>query len=102
MSPKRKKSKKKGPQLHRGPFTCADLKQAIKLDDWEPAKNKKHLNYEHPTKPGKVSLDHKWTGIRANDTMFRSIARQAGLSTKDLLLLLNGIDPKDSDQQSRR
>ena len=98
MSPRRKKSKKKGPQLHRGPFTCADLRRAIKLDGWESAKNRKHLNFEHPTKSGKVSLDEKWTAIRANDTMFRSVARQAGLSNKELLLLLNGIDPKDYAQ----
>lgn len=95
MPPKRKK---KGSKLHRGPFTCADLKRAIKADGWESAKNKKHLNYEHPTKRGKVSLDEKWTGIRANDTMFRSVARQAGLTNKELLQLLNGIDPKDSAQ----
>ena len=100
MPPKRKKSKKKkkSPRLHRGPFTYADLRQAIKLDGWEPAKNKKHLNFEHPTKPGKVSLDEKWTGIRASDLMFRSVARQAGLSNEELLLLLNGINPKDSAQ----
>lgn len=96
MPSKRKKSKrarKKEPQLNRGPFACRDLEQAIGRDGWRPAKNRKHLNFEHPTKRGKVSLDAKWTGIRANDTMFRSVARQAGLASKALLLLLNGIDP---------
>jgi hypothetical protein len=87
-----------GPVAQSGPFDCSDLKRAIKLDGWLPAKNKKHLNYEHPKKPGKVSLDEKWTAIRANDLMFRSIARQAGLDPRDLLLLVNGIEPKNSDQ----
>jgi hypothetical protein len=98
MPPRRRKLKKKGPSLNRGPFDCSDLKRAIKLDGWLPAKNKKHLNYEHPKKSGKVSLDEKWTAIRANDLMFRSIARQAGLDPKDLLLLVNGIEPKYLNQ----
>lgn len=92
-TPKNKQKMKRGPQLNRGPFTCNDLERAIRRDGWEPGRSRKHLNFVHPTKPGKVSLDAKWTGIRANDTMFRSVARQAGLDKKDLLLLLNGIDP---------
>lgn len=96
MPPKKKKKRglKKGPQLHRGPFAFKDLHRAIKKDGWEEAKHGNHPNYKHPTKPGKVQLDKKWTGIRANDTMFRSVARQAGLSAKELLRLLNDLDPR--------
>lgn len=95
MSSKRKKRKKgtKGPPLNRGPFAFRDLDRAIKKDGWREAKHGDHPNYKHPTKSGKVQLDKKWTSIRANDTMFRSVARQAGLSNKALLRLLNGLDP---------
>lgn len=41
---------KKGPRLHRGPFTAGDLKKAIKLDGWEPVKSGDHLNYKHPSR----------------------------------------------------
>lgn len=98
MPPKRKKNKRrslrKGPQLNRGPFEFKDLDRAIKRNGWLEAKHGGHPNYKHPTKRGKVQLDKKWTGIRANDMMFRSVARQAGLSNKELLRLLNGLDPK--------
>jgi hypothetical protein len=97
MPPKRKKSKKRGlkqgPQLNRGPFSFKDLDRAIRRAGWEEARHGRHPNYKHRTKHGKVQLDKKWTGIRANDTMFRSIARQAGLTSKELLHLLNGLDP---------
>jgi len=96
MPPKKNKKRgtKKGPPLRRGPFDFNDLHQAIKKDGWEEARHGNHPNYKHPKKPGKVQLDKKWTSIRANDLMFRSVARQAGLTTKELLRLLNGLDPK--------
>lgn len=90
---RRKRGLKKGPPLHRGPFTFSDLDRAIKKDGWTEAKHGNHPNYKHSTKRGKVQLDKKWTGIRANDLMFRSVARQAGLTNKQLLRLLNGLDP---------
>lgn len=98
MPPKRKKNRKrglrKGPPLNRGPFDFKDLDSAIKKDGWEEAKHGDHPNYKHPTKSGKVQLDKKWTGIRANDMMFRSVARKAGLTSKELLRLLNGLNPQ--------
>jgi predicted RNA binding protein YcfA (HicA-like mRNA interferase family) len=95
MPPKRKKKAKgkKGPPLNRGPFAFRDLDRAIKRGGWREAKHGNHPNYKHPTKGSKVQLDKKWTAIRANDTMFRSVARQAGLSNEDLLRLLNDLDP---------
>lgn len=95
MPPKRRKRAKgkKGPPLNRGPFAFRDLDRAIKKDGWREAKHGSHPNYKHPTKGGKVQLDKKWTGIRANDMIFRNVARQAGLSSKDLLRLLNDLDP---------
>jgi predicted RNA binding protein YcfA (HicA-like mRNA interferase family) len=96
MPPKKKKKRgsKKEPPLHRGPFDFNDLHQAIKKDGWEEAKHGNHPNYKHPTKSGKVQLDKKWTGIRASDMMFRSVARKAGLTNKELLRLLNRLDPQ--------
>lgn len=95
MPPRRKKKakSKKGRPLNRGPFNFRDLDRAIKKDGWREARHGDHPNYKHPARSGKVQLDKKWTGIRANDTMFRSVARQAGLSNKVLLRLLNDLDP---------
>lgn len=93
MPPKKKRGLKKGSPLHRGPFDFKDLHRAIGKDGWEEARHGNHPNYKHPTKKGKVQLDKKWTGIRANDLMFRSVARKAGLTSKQLLRLLNGLDP---------
>lgn len=81
--------KKASGQLKRGPFTFKDLDCAIKLDGWYEAGHGRHPNYRHPVKPGKVQLDRKWTGIRASDELFRSVAWQAGVSSKALLRLLN-------------
>lgn len=58
-------------------------------DGWKPAGHGDHPNYKHPSKAGKVQLDKKWTGIKKGCTIFRSIAKQAGLSPKEFLRLLN-------------
>lgn len=96
MSPKRNKSQRRRTksQLNRGPFEFRDLERAIIKDGWREAKHGNHPNYKHPEKSGKVQLDKKWDGIRASDMIFRNVARQAGLPSKALLLLLNGIDPE--------
>jgi predicted RNA binding protein YcfA (HicA-like mRNA interferase family) len=84
-----RKKKPSGRASH-GPFSFADMERAIKKDGWEEAGHGDHPNYEHDTKPGKVQLDKKWTGVKKGSLVFRSVARQAGLTTKQFLDLLNG------------
>ncbi len=83
------RKKKPGGRLSHGPFTFADLEAAIRRDDWQEANHGDHPNYKHPTKPGKVQLDKKWTGVKKGSVVFKSVARQAGLTQKQLLELLN-------------
>ena len=82
---------KKGPRLHRGPFTAGDLKKAIKLDGWEPVKSGDHLNYKHPSRRGKIQIDDKWTAVKPGHYTFKGICTQGGYQKKELLQLLNGI-----------
>ena len=56
-------------------------------------KGKKHLSYKHPDRTGKVSLDAKWTGVKAGGWVFRSLCRQTGYSKKELINIMNGMDP---------
>ncbi len=83
------RKKKPSGAMRRGPFAFQDLERAIKLGGWKLEGHGDHPNYNHPRKSGKVQLDKKWTGIRANDTIFSSVARQASLSNRQLLQLLN-------------
>jgi hypothetical protein len=76
-------------RLSHGPFEFAQIERAIMEDGWKPAGHGDHPNYKHPSKAGKVQLDKKWTGIKKGCTIFRSIAKQAGLSPKEFLRLLN-------------
>jgi predicted RNA binding protein YcfA (HicA-like mRNA interferase family) len=84
-------SRKKKPsgRLSHGPFSFADLERAIAKDGWIEGGHGDHPNYKHPTKSGKVQLDKKWTGVKKGSLVFKSVARQAGLSQTDLLRLLN-------------
>lgn len=83
--------KRKGRDLHRGPFTASDFKRAIKLDGWEPAKPGDHLNYRHRTRRGKIQIDEKWNSVKPGHSPFRGIMEQGGYTKLELLKLLNGI-----------
>jgi hypothetical protein len=37
------------------PLSFGDLERVVKADGWVRVEGTKHENYEHPTKPGKVS-----------------------------------------------
>lgn len=82
------RKRKPSGRLPTGPWTFADLERAIKLDGWVETKHGSHLNYTHPTKPGKVQLSDKWDGVKKGGFVFQSVARQAGLSAKQLQRLL--------------
>ena len=83
------RNKKPSGRLNHGPFTFDDLEKAIKSDGWYEVGHGDHPNYEHGTKSGKVQLDKKWTGVKKGSVVLRSVARQADLTDKELLKLLN-------------
>jgi len=88
------RKRKPSGQLWRGPFNYDHLRQAVeaagctKLTGTAAGTN-------HPAWRGitgeKVSLDEKWDGIRANDELFKSVARGAGVSARQLLRLLQDV-----------
>ena len=88
------RKRKPGGALWRGPFTYDHLRQAIEaagcVRQTGKAAGTKHPAWSSPS-GRKVNLDEKWTGIRANDDLFKSVARQAELSPKRLLKLLQEV-----------
>ena len=64
-------------------LTAGDFVKVVTLDGWRPVDGTKHLAFGHPTKPGKVSIDQKWDRVRRSSWVFRSVLRQAGLTTAE-------------------
>jgi predicted RNA binding protein YcfA (HicA-like mRNA interferase family) len=83
------RKKKPSGRLSSGPWTFADFEKALKADGWYPVGVGEHPNYRHPTRPGKVQLDKKWTGVKKGHLPFRGVAIQGGYSKKELQVLLN-------------
>lgn len=94
MPKKRRKGGKGAADLNRGPFSTTDFDKHLRRVGWERVSGGRHLNYRHPDREGKVQLSTNWTGIRASDPIFNSIARQTGYGKKGLLRVLNGLDPE--------
>lgn len=83
--------KKPSGRLRRGPFTASDFETAIKLDGWVSESDGPHSMWRHPSRPGKITIDGKWTGVRSGHDAFRGIATQGGYTSKELIRLLNGM-----------
>jgi hypothetical protein len=85
--------KKPSGRPHRGPFTAADFKAAVKLDGWTQEKGGRgdHTNWGHETRPGKIQIDESWTSVKPGHDPFRGVAAQGGYTKEQLLKLLNGI-----------
>lgn len=82
--------KRGGPQLNKGPFSAKQLERAlVKGDDWYRVPGAKHIALKHPAKRGKVNFSASWTSLKYGQETFRSVARQAGLTQRELLQLLN-------------
>lgn len=83
MSPKRK-------QLNKGPFTAKQIERALtRGDGWFRVPGSNHIALKHPSKPGKVSLSENWDSVKRGQLVFKSIARQAGMSQDELVQLIN-------------
>jgi hypothetical protein len=89
-----KRKKQSGSQLNRGPWTGSQIAAALRSIGYVERPGGKHLQFEHPDRPGKVSISHGWTGVRASSTVFNGVARQSGLGKDGLLRLLNGMPPE--------
>lgn len=84
------RKRKPSGRLNRGPFTAEDIRIALRLDRWELEGQTRHENYRHPTRPGKVQVDDKWTGVKVGSMPWKGLLEQTGYSKAELLALLNG------------
>jgi hypothetical protein len=55
----------------------------VKADGWAQVPGTKHLAYKHPTKPGKVNIDAKWTRVKPGSWVFKAVLAQAGLTRQE-------------------
>lgn len=59
----------------------ADIISALKADGWEQVAQKgSHVQFKHPTKPGRVTVPHPKKDIPIGT--LRSIEKQAGLKLR--------------------
>jgi predicted RNA binding protein YcfA (HicA-like mRNA interferase family) len=87
-------SKKPSGRLNRGPWTGKQIADALFSQGYYEQPGGSHPQLKHPTRRGKVTIDYKWTGIKAGSQMFNSVARQAGYTKQQFLRLMNGL-PSD-------
>jgi hypothetical protein len=75
-----------------GPFTGRDVVRVLEAEGWTLLKgdpNPWHT-YQHPEKPGIVSIDPTWAEIWEGDMTFEIVRGRLGVSAKRLLWLLQG------------
>lgn len=78
MARTKKRGKQKVPTL-----SARDVVRVPKADGWVQVEGTKHLAFDHPTKPDKVSVNAKWEHIRLGDWVLRSVLEQAGLTREE-------------------
>jgi hypothetical protein len=86
--PKRRKDK----SLKRGPFSAKDIHDGLARIGFTRQEGGKHPLRVSPDGKRRVPISTAWTSIRVNDQLFKSIARGAGLTNKQLQRLLSGLD----------
>lgn len=85
------RKKKPSGKLSTGPWTFDDLRKILEAEGYVRREGAGHPHWEHPSRPGKVSLDEKWTGVKCGSLVFNSVGRQSGYGKKGLQRLLNGL-----------
>jgi len=94
--PKRRKDK----SLNRGPFRAKDFHKHLGRIGFTRKEGGKHSLRISPDGKHRVPISNAWTGVRAGDPIFKSIARGTGLGEKDLLRVLNGFDAGTGSSRS--
>ena len=93
------RKKKPSGRLSKGPWTYDDIRKVLESQGYTSEKGAAHPQWRHPTRPGKVSLDKKWTSVKTGQMVFDSLARQTGYGKKGLQRLLNGL-PAEAPEPS--
>lgn len=86
-------SRKKKPsgRISRGPWEADHLWRALRADGWVPHESGPHSTLVHSTRPGKITIGTKWTGVKPGHMGYRHIKTVGGYSDKQLLKLLNSV-----------
>jgi predicted RNA binding protein YcfA (HicA-like mRNA interferase family) len=58
------------------PLTADDFIRVLHALGYDQVKGTKHLAFEHPTRPGKVNIDAKWTGVKVGHITFKGVLAQ--------------------------
>ena len=70
------------------PLEYKDFRRVLLATGYVSVGGGDHDNYEHPDRPGKVSLDKKWRNVKVGDWVFRSVVmEQAGMTKKEFVEL---------------
>lgn len=65
------------------PLVTADIRKMLRFDGWHSVPGGNHLCFEHPTKPGKVQVSTKWTGIKTSHEVWKGLLSQTGWSKEE-------------------
>lgn len=83
-----RKAKPSG-RVNKGPWTPDEIIRALQREGWD-GKRAPHTQLEHPTRPGKITVDTGWTGgIKASHDVFAWMAAQGGYSKRELIRIIN-------------
>jgi predicted RNA binding protein YcfA (HicA-like mRNA interferase family) len=66
------------------PLTAGDIVEMLLLDGWRYVGGTKHRAFEHPSRPGKVGVSMKWTGLKFGHVTMQGVMAQAGWSKDDV------------------
>ena len=88
------RKRKPSGRLNHGPFAAADVREALKRAGGLKQTGGSHQEvYTHPELEWKVPLSNNWTGLKKGCPILKGLARTMGISDKQLLQLLNRLDP---------
>lgn len=86
-------SRKKKPsgRMSRGPWDASHIRKALFADGWVAYEPGPHSTLKHPDRPGKITVDQKWTGVKKGHDAWRHMVAVGGYTDKQLLELLNSV-----------
>lgn len=71
----------------------ADIVRCLEEDGWRWADPGRHKTMVHPRKKTKVSVSHGAHEYSPKSTVFKSILRQAGMTTREFEAIYWKLDP---------
>jgi len=86
------RQKKPSGRLSRGPWEFRHFRDALFDAGWVKVGHEgSHMQVAHPNRPGRVTIDTNWTGVKVGHDPFKSVAQVTGYGKKELQRLLDGV-----------